>query len=245
MRRAEKQSDQPVGHEDVIMQIAALAYRDHIDREFEEIANDPNAPELPPEMATEIHNSVMNDFAQFRKKKARKRRRRRILRITACLLVLCIILPIGLYQVDAARVATVNFIIKTFPQYSEIHYDMQSNALPPIGWKQPYYPTWLPDGMKVTHIDATPQGDYIWYADADGYEFCFFVLSDFRQMPFYDDEDTESQDITINGYAAVISYSSKKNIYTLVIPIKDCMLFLCGSLSEADICKIGEKTNSI
>lgn len=245
MRRAEKQNGQPVGHEDVIMQIAALAYRDHIDREFREIAGDPNVPEFPPEMATEIHNSVMNDFAQFRKKKARKRRRRRIMRIIACLLVLCIVLPIGLYQVDAARVATVNFIIKTFPQYSEIHYDVQNNALPPIGWKLPYYPTWLPEGMKVFRIETSDQGDFIWYTDADGYEFSFFVLSDFRQMPFYDDEDTESQDITINGHDAVLSYSPKKNIYTLVIPINDCMLFLCGSMSETDLCKIGENINFI
>lgn len=245
MRRDEKQSAHPVREEDVIMEIAALAYRDNVNRKIEEIANDTDAPSVPPETANIIHNSVMNDFAQFRKKKARKRRRRRILRITACLLILCIALPLGIYHVDAARIATVNFIIKTFPQYSEIHYDVQSNALPPIGWTLPYYPTWLPEGMKVTRISTTSQSDFIWYTDADGYEFRFFVLSDSMQIPAFDEEDMESHGTTINGHDAVLSYSSKKNIYTLVIPVDDCILILRGSLSETDICKMGEKINSI
>lgn len=243
MRRDEKRPDLPVEHEDVIMQIAALAYRDRLNRELEEIVRDSSGPELPSEAAAEIHNSVMHDFAQFRKKETRKKRRRQILRMTACLILLCIVLPIGIYQIDAARIATVNYIIKTFPKYSEIHYDLQSNALPPIGWKLPYYPTWLPEGTKVIQIDAAPRSDYIWYRDIYGHEFHFVVITDTGHVPAYDDEDMVRREVTINGYSSILSYSKKENARTLVIPIEDCILILRGSLSETDICKIGEKIN--
>lgn len=243
MRSVEKRIGQPVEHKDVILQIAAFAYRDSVDREFEKIAADPDIPELPPEAAAEIHNSVMRDFAQFRRKKMQKQRRRWIVRACACLVLLCMVLPFGIYQIDAARVATVNYIIKTFPEYSEIHYDVESNALPPIGWKLPYYPTWLPEGAKVTSIDILPQGDIIRYRNIYGHEFHFAVITDTEYISAYDDENMIYGDATINGYPAILAYSEEKNIRLLIIPVEDCILILRGTISETNICKIGEKIN--
>lgn len=243
MRSVEKRIERPVEHKDVILEIAALAYRDTLDREFDKIAADPDIPELPPEAAAEIHNSVMRDFAQFRRKKMQKQRRRWIVRACACLVLLCTVLPFGIYQIDAARVATVNYIIKTFPEYSEIHYDEQNNALPPIGWKQPYYPTWLPEGTRVTSIEILPQGDIIRYRNIYGHEFHFIVINDIKDISAYDDENMMRQEVTINGCSAILAYSEEKNIRLLMIPIEDCILLLRGAISETDVCKIGEKIN--
>lgn len=243
MLKGEKQSEQPVQDADVLLELAAIAYRDKMNRELDEIANDADAPSVSPEAAQRIHNNVMNGFAQFRKKKARKRRRRRILRIAACLLLLCIILPIGIYQVDAARIAAANYIIRTFPQYSEIRYDVQNNALPPIGWNLPYYPAWLPEGTRVTRLQTNEYENYIWYKDKDGYEFEFDVLANVLLTTLFDSENMYQRDITINGYDAILSYDDIRCIQALVIPLPDCVLMIRGQISETEIIKMGEHIN--
>lgn len=243
MRKDENQSGRPVHDEDIILELAAIAYRDQMNRELDEIAGDTDAPSVSPEAAKRIHDNVMNNFAQFRKKKARKKRRRRILRIAACLLLLCVLLPIGLYQVDAARVAAANYMIRTFPQCSEIHYDEQNNALPPIGWRLPYYPTWLPEGTRVTQIQTEDNDDHIWYKDKDGYEYRFAILADVIQASLFDTENMYQQSIDINGYEAILSYDRERRIRALVIPLPDCVLMIRGKISEMDIIKIGEHIN--
>ena len=240
MRKEDRKREHPVTDEDIIMEIAAVASRESIIREFEEIANDPNAPDISPEAAASLHNSVMDSFAQYRKKQARKKALRRVLRVAACFVVLFISLSIVVFKVDAARVAVVNYVIKTFPQYSEIHYDVESNAYPPLGWTSPYYPTWLPEGTKVTQIQIEDQSCFVWYEDKDGYEFYFSVMSESNQIPAIDTENKEKHEILILDNKATMLYDEKRGIRSLILVTKENILVIQGAISESDAIKIGE-----
>ena len=234
----------PITDEDIIVEIAAIASRENTIREFEKIANDPDAPDLSLEAAESLHQSVMADFARYRKKQAKKKAARRALRVAACFAVLVVSLSFVLIQVDAARVAVVNYVIKTFPQYSEIHYDVESNAYPPLGWKSPYYPTWLPEGTRVVRIQIEDgKNHYIGYKDRDGYEFQFCVFSAAAEYPAYDTENMEQEEIDINGFVAILSYDKQRNVHTLIVPMLESVIMIRGQLSENDITKIAERIN--
>lgn len=246
MQTNKNSSNHPLREEDVIMEIAAFAYRDSINRQFEEIANDPNARDFSPEAAERLHNKVMEQFAKRRRKQARKKAARRILQIAACLMILCIAVSYTAFHVDAARIATVNYIIRTFPQYAEVHYDAQMNAQPPLGWVSPYYPTWLPEGTKVERLqieDSTSH--YIWYTSKDGYEFHFAVLpaANVGEAYKYDTENMEQEEISVKGKDAVLYYDKNRNIRTLIVPVTDHIIMLRGRLSEDEIEKIAERIN--
>lgn len=235
----------PITDEDIIVEIAAIASRENTIREFEKIANDPDAPDLSLEAAESLHQSVMADFARYRKKQAKKKAARRALRVAACFAVLVVSLSFVLIQVDAARVAVVNYVIKTFPQYSEIHYDVESNAYPPLGWKSPYYPTWLPEGTRVTKIQIKDQSCFVWYEDKDGYEFYFSVMDKIDPSPAIDTENKEKKEVLIFNNKAVILYDEKKEIRTLVIVTNDNILVIQGVISENDTIKIGESISAL
>lgn len=244
MRRDDRKREHPVTEEDIVMEIAATAYRDNLIREIEEIGNDPDAPDISPEAAASLHNSVMDIFAQYRKKQARKKTLRRARRVAACFVVLFIFLSIVVIQVDAARVVVVNYVIKTFPQYSEIHYDVESNAYPPLGWTSPYYPTWLPEGTKIVRIQIEDgKNHYIGYKDKDGYEFQFCVFSASSQYPAYDTENMATRIVRIGSYDAILSYDENRRIRTLIVPTLENVFMIRGQLSESDIMKIGERIN--
>lgn len=234
----------PITDEDIIVEIAAIASRENTIREFEKIANDPDAPDLSLEAAESLHQSVMADFARYRKKQAKKKAARRALRVAACFAVLVVSLSFVLIQVDVARVAVVNYVIKTFPQYSEIHYDVESNAYPPLGWKSPYYPTWLPEGTRVIRIQIEDnKNHYIGYKDRDGYEFQFCVFSATSEYPAYDMENMTTQIVRIGAYDAILSYDEMRRIRTLVVPTLENIFMIRGTISEFDIVKIGERIN--
>ena len=243
MQTDDNNSNRSLRKEDVIMEIAAFAYRDSIDRQIEEIANDPTARDFSPEAAERLHKKVMEQFAKRRRKQVRRKAARRILQIAACLMILCIAVSYTAFHVDAARIAAANYLIETFSQYSVVRYDAQMNALPPIGWVSPYYPTWLPEGTKVEHLqieDSTSH--YIWYAEKNGREFHFAVFSaaDVDLVYKYDTENTAWKDTSINGKAAVLYYDKDRNIRTLIVPITDHIIVLQGQLSESDFKKIAE-----
>lgn len=226
------------------MEIAAAAYRDNLIQEIEGIGNDPDAPDISPEAAASLHNSVMDSFAQYRKKQAKKKATRRILCVAACFVVLFVSFSVVAVQVDAARVAVVNYIIKTFPQYSEIHYDVECNAYPPLGWTSPYYPTWLPEGTKIVRIQIEDgKNHYIGYKDRDGYEFQFCVFSSASEYPAYDTENMTTRIVRIGAYDAILSYDEMRRIRTLVVPTLENIFMIRGTISEVDIVKMGERIN--
>lgn len=68
MQRKEICSDQSLREKDIIMEIAAFACRNGANRQFEEIANDPDACDFSPAAAGRLHNKVMAGFAEYRKK---------------------------------------------------------------------------------------------------------------------------------------------------------------------------------
>ena len=243
MQTNENNSSRSLRKEDVFMEIAAFAYRDSIDRQIEEIENDPNARDFSPEAAERLHNRVMEQFTKRRRKQARKKAVRRILQIAACVMILCVVISYTAFHVDAARIAAANYMIKTFSQYSEVHYDAQMNALPPIGWVSPYYPTWLPEGTRVERLQIEhSNGHYIWYADKNGREFHFSVFSaaNADAVYGYDTENTTQKELSINGQDAVLYYDMNRNIRTLIVPTADHFIMLQGLLSEDDIKKIAE-----
>lgn len=242
MRRDEIQYNHPVSEEDVIMEIAAHAYRDRMNHEFDEIANDTDSPDLSPEAVERLHNDVMNRFKRLRKKKERRRRIRREL-VAFATFVFCI--AIGSGCVYAARANIANFIIQNFEQYSEIHYDAESNAQPPIGWSSPYYPTWLPEGTSVKRLQLEKQNSIIWFKDKDGYEFQFVVIPVANQIPAYDTENMVQEELTINEWNAILSYDEKRNIYTLMIPLSEDVIMIWGQLSRSEITKIAQRINSL
>lgn len=243
MQTNKNSSGRSLRKEDVVMEIAAFAYRDSIDRQIEEIANDPNARDFSPEAAERLHNRVMEQFAKRRRKQARRKAARRILQIAACVMILCVVVSYTAFHVDAARIAAANYLIETFPQYSEVRYDAQMNALPPVGWVSPYYPTWLPEGTRVERLQIEHStSHYIWYTDKDGYEFHFTVFPSANAdlMYKYDTENMTQEEILINGQDAVLYYDMNRNIRTLIIPTADRIIMLRGLLSENNIKQIAE-----
>lgn len=246
MQTNKNSSNRTLHEEDVIMEIAAFAYRDSVNRHFEEIANDPDARDFSPEAAGRLHDKVMEQFAKRRRRHVRKKAARRILQIAACLIILCAVGSYTVFHVDAARIATANYIIKTFPQYSEVRYDTQMNARPPLGWISPYYPTWLPEGTRVVRLQIEDSTNhYIWYMDKDGYEFHFavFPASEPGNAYGYDTENMSQEEISINGQAAILSYDKGRKICTLIVPTADHIIMLRGQLSESKIKKIAERIN--
>lgn len=79
MQQKEICRDRSSREEDIIMETAAFAYRNSVDRQFEEIANDPDACDFSPEAAERLHNEVMAGFSKHRRKQARKKAARRFL----------------------------------------------------------------------------------------------------------------------------------------------------------------------
>ena len=246
MQRDKSSSVQPLRKEDLAMGAAAFAYRESIDRQIEEIEKDPDAPDFSPEAAERLHSKVMEQFAKRRRKKARQKAARRILQVAACLLILCVAVSFTVLQVDAARIATANYIIQTFPQYAEIRYDAQMNALPPIGWAFPYYPTWLPEGTRVVRLQIEDSTNYyIGYMKKNGSEFHFAVFPADKQSGLYgcDAENMLPKEISINGRAASLSYDEERNIRTLIFSTTDHVIMLRGVLSKDEIIKIAENIN--
>ena len=246
MQRDKSSSVQPLRKEDLAMGAAAFAYRESIDRQIEEIEKDPNAPDFSPEAAERLHSKVMEQFAKRRRKKARQKAARRILQVAACLLILCVAVSFTVFQVDAARIATANYIIKIFPEYAEIRYDSNMNAQPPIGWVSPYYPTWLPEGTRVVYLQIDDSTNYyIGYMKKNGSEFHFavFPISKPSDAYGYDAENMSKDEISINGRAAILSYDEERNIRTLVFSAADRVITLRGVLSKDEIIKIAESVN--
>lgn len=234
--------EHPVTDEDIVLEIAAVASRESLLQEFEEIENDPNAGDISSEGAESLHSSVMHGFSQYRKRQARKRALRRGIGRAACLVLLLIFASFAAMRVDAARIAVANYMIKTFPQFSEIHYDAHSNALPPLGWQLPYYPTWLPEGTRVVRLQTEDANNYyIWYMDRDGYEFHFAVFPAANQPYAYDTENMEQEEISVNGITAIFAYDRQRNIHTLILPMAENVIMIRGKLSEYDIKTIAEK----
>lgn len=227
-------------NEELIMKTAAIAYENAMLQEMEELENDSEGEDMSPEAAERLHNSVMQMLADLRKKQMRKFILLRVLQVVVCIVV---VLGVGLFvafQVDASRSGISNFLINTFSQYSEVEYDAQANALPPVGWESPYYPLWLPEGTRVMKITLLDQDQYIWYQDPYGHEFSFAVLPRTSQTLSVDSEGMISKEITVSGQSATLAHSEDGAAQSLTLVTPQNVLRVDGALSESDIVKIAE-----
>lgn len=222
-----------------VLKTAGIAYKDYLTEVFMEADQDPTLPNLPKKLSDEMNYAVEKGFESIKKCERRQRWAKRKRKIAVCFVVSFMALSTLALSVRASRANIANYLISTFTEFAEIHYDKDQNAQPPVGWFSDYYPTWLPEDFKILEISFEAQADIIRYQDGVKHEIAFIVM-DAEQQPSVDTENMMVEPVSLQGYKAQLFASTDRRTHTLVLPLDDHVIIISGEISKEAIMLIGD-----
>ncbi len=226
------------------LRMGAYLARWEFEKQVEQDGKDERLPAMSDEAAERIIAAMMANYDALQREKKRKKLRGKLLRWGAAVAAVLVIAPAVALNVSASRTALVNYVIQHFDEYSVVQYDQDYNAIPPLGWRSGYYPRWLPEGCKVRMVKFEELGEFAWYSDSTGYDFCFsFVAS--AERPAINTENCEEKEVLINGRKGVIYLFDDRRRRTLILSLPDGSVQIEGNLTEREICRMAESINGL
>lgn len=216
-----------------VLKTTGLVYEDFLQEIFDTAGQNSDLPECPAGMVDRIDNVVADRLHTIRRRERGKHKRARRLKIAACFFAFLFASSSIAVSVKASRAGIANYLIASFDQFSEIRYDTDQNARPPLGWFNRYFPTWLPADYTVAHISLEAQADIIWYKDRAGHELSFCVMGTTELN--IDTENMTSTPLLIHAYQAQLYAAADGRTYTLVIPMEDSIIVISGEITFENI----------
>lgn len=168
---------------------------------------------------------------QLRKRFIRKTLPHTIQVVAITLLLFFIGLTSAVATVRPVRLRVLDFIAKIEENYSEISLvnDIDYGIVPPE-WNGEYYPSYIPESFRFSHIDDFFNSVYYITVDNRTLEFCEFEDADYSNI---DIDEENAFNITINGSVGIAMSNGKETKITWCIDGTYLYLYLNGDFDEA------------
>jgi len=152
-------------------------------------------------------------------------------RVAVLLIILLSVSSITLLSVEATRNAIFNAIIEKYDKYTEIRFD---NKVEDGNSNKPYSPTYLPQGFKETSTVTYGNSLMQIYTNDEGLEILFKQGPSETGTILIDNENTEYEEIEINGKVAYLFEALTLEDYNILLWQEEGIVFGLQSLISSD-----------
>lgn len=212
----------------------------HAENTVKEIHQDKVKEE--PIFPSELDEKVKSIINQYNKKENLKKFRRASWRLLQRAAVIFFIFFIGssilLFSVEAFRVKTINFIMETTKEYTEIKTESSGED---AALKGMYLPDYIPDGFEISKTELLSASKIIRYTNDKNQLIVFVQYKNENSSLRIDTEEAEVEKISINGFEGLLV--EKEQLITILWHNEKSSFYLKSNIDKNLLIKMGESIN--
>ena len=182
------------------------------------------------QFSSDFENRFEGMLRKSRNEKKKRYRKHLFMRLAASFLLILGVGTVTVGSVDAIRVPFMSFLLSIGQKSAEVIGESESNV--PVSDEYiSSYPTYIPDGYVVISFSEYDNGYSVSYQNDQGTMFqldCYDASNRFS----LDAEDSNVQQIDINGIEATLSARDDRTVITW--PTTNYVYILVGELSKED-----------
>lgn len=223
------------------LKIALLEEQEEeLNRRAQEYDSDETLETLAVQGEQRMLKHINRSYRKSQAKYAARRTIPQIIRVAASILLFCYIgLTVAIAADSSVRIKVMEFIMNIETEYTEFGFEDTGEYIDvPVEWEGYYYPTYIPDGLAVSHV--APMN--VTYMGSNGILLEFDDMTDGTKGTL-DTENALIEFITINGHSAMLV---QKDQWVSILWNVDNRILLVGYTGEcSEAIRIAESVRMI
>lgn len=213
---------------------------EELNRRAQEYDSDETLETLAVQGEQRMLKHINRSYRKSQAKYAARRTIPQIIRVAASILLFCYIgLTVAIAADSSVRIKVMEFIMNIETEYTEFGFKDTGEYIDvPVEWEGYYYPTYIPDGLAVSHV--APMN--VTYMGSNGILLEFDDMTDGTKGTL-DTENALIEFITINGHSAMLV---QKDQWVSILWNVDNRILLVGYTGEcSEAIRIAESVRMI